>query len=124
MSPPPPFSDAFSGLLGLLSLFSVACVFMVSGLSAWHRLTDLSLCVCLGCACVPHECVVRPWKPEEGVRSPGAGVTGRCELFYVGAGNRTQVLGESRRCFYPLGQALQPRTNPALWLLLYDCEDA
>ena len=31
-------------------------------------------------------------RPEEGIRSPGAGVTGSSELPYEGAGNQTQVL--------------------------------
>ena len=30
---------------------------------------------------------VVPRRPEEGVGSPGAGVTGSCELSKVGAGN-------------------------------------
>lgn len=37
------------------------------------------------CACV-YDCRC-PWRPEEGVRSFGAGVTGVCELFSMGAGN-------------------------------------
>lgn len=31
-------------------------------------------------------------KPEEGVRSPGAGLTGSCEQPYVDAGHRTQAV--------------------------------
>lgn len=34
-----------------------------------------------------------PWWPEEGDRSPGPGVRGRCELYNMGAGNGTQVSG-------------------------------
>lgn len=33
-----------------------------------------------------HTCVCLRWS-EEGVRFPGAIVTGSCELFHVGAGN-------------------------------------
>lgn len=37
------------------------------------------------CACAPR--VYRyPWGPEEGVQSPGPGVTIDCELLGVGAG--------------------------------------
>jgi len=42
-----------------------------------------------------HECGY-PWKPEEGIESPGAGVTS-CELlFKVGAGEGTLVQEEQR----------------------------
>lgn len=37
---------------------------------------------------------VQECRPEEGVRSPRAGITGSCELPDVGAGHRTRVLLE------------------------------
>lgn len=40
-----------------------------------------------------------PQRPEEGVRSPEAGVTGGCGLPKVDAGNRTLDLGKSSECF-------------------------
>lgn len=46
------------------------------------------------------ECVLclggNPWGSEEGIGSPGAEVTGSCELSEVGSGNRTLVLWGSR----------------------------
>lgn len=38
-------------------------------------------------------------RPEGGMRFPGAGVTDSREPPDLGAGNRTQVMGESSRCF-------------------------
>jgi len=40
-----------------------------------------------------------PEKPEDGTGSPEARVTGSCELPAVSAGNWTQVLRESSKCF-------------------------
>ena len=44
--------------------------------------------ICVGCVYVS----VQEGRPEEGVRSLRAGITGSCELPDVGAGNRTRVL--------------------------------
>lgn len=38
-----------------------------------------------------------PWRPEEGVRSPGAGIRGDCDLVNMGAGYPTWVLQKSRK---------------------------
>lgn len=41
-----------------------------------------------GCLCA---CAHRgPWKPEESIAVPGAGVTGCSEMSYVAAGNRME----------------------------------
>lgn len=40
-----------------------------------------------------------PWRPEEGARSPVAGVRGGCEPLGVDAGNQTQVLLEQLQVF-------------------------
>lgn len=36
-----------------------------------------------------------PWRPEEGILSSGAEVTGGCELLDMSAGNETRVLCKS-----------------------------
>lgn len=38
-----------------------------------------------------------PWRPEEGVKSPGVGVTGVCEQPDVGSSN--QILYKGSTCF-------------------------
>lgn len=38
-------------------------------------------------------------RPGRGIGSPGAGVAGSREPRDLGAGNRTQVIGEGSRCF-------------------------
>lgn len=40
-----------------------------------------------------------PQRPEDGIRSPGAGVTGSCKLPGVGARNRILVLCKSSMYF-------------------------
>lgn len=37
--------------------------------------------------CIPHACLC-PWRPEDSIRAPGAGVIDSCELP-VGAGNQS-----------------------------------
>lgn len=52
----------------------------------------VSVCICM-CICV---CVC-VWWPEEGLRSPGVGVTGTCEPPDMGAGTWPQFLWESSK---------------------------
>jgi len=45
------------------------------------------MCVCV-CVCVyVCVCLQVPWRPEEGIRCPGAGVAGGCELPDTGTWN-------------------------------------
>lgn len=46
--------------------------------------------------------------PEEGIRSPGAGVTGECELPALGAGSRTLDLCRGCLVFFVTEPSLQP----------------
>lgn len=56
---------------------------------------NVFMCMCMSV----HRCVCGyPWRPEEGVRSLGAGVTGY-ELPRMGAGNQTSALWKSSECF-------------------------
>lgn len=52
------------------------------------------MCVC-ACACMCACTCIYSWRPEEGVRSPGAGLTGVYKSPVVGAENQTQVLRKS-----------------------------
>lgn len=52
------------------------CLFMNDYVSKWH-MCPVAQVICVG---------------PKGIRSPGAGVTGGCELSDVASGNRTQVL--------------------------------
>lgn len=50
-----------------------------------HIHSDMCVCPC-------------PWRPEEGVESPGARVVDFCELPDMGAGNQTRVLWKCNKC--------------------------
>lgn len=56
-----------------------------------------------------------PWRPEEGIRFPRAGVTDDCELSDVGAGNQTSVLWDSSNC-------LLTAAPPLLYVGMHSCE--
>lgn len=65
-------------------------------------------------------CVWWPWKPEEGIGPPGAGLTCSCELSDVGAGNQTWVFWKSSKCSHTLSNLSSPVhfwfLNPNNWM--------
>lgn len=65
--------------------------------------TFVSMCLCnRACVCA---CLC-PQRLEEGVRCPGAGVTGSCELPNMGTRNQTWMLCKNSKCSQPLQQYL------------------
>lgn len=48
--------------------------------------------------CICPICVQYLWRPKEGIRFPGAGVTGGCKAPDVDSGSQTQDLCKSSRC--------------------------
>lgn len=84
---------AFS-LLKVLFLFVYMCVF---------------LCVYAMCL---HTCAwMCPQKPDEGLRSPGAGVPASCEPLNVGPENRTQIV---ERALSALSHRVFPQRHEVL----------
>lgn len=77
----------------VLLRFHTAVCLSVSCLDTSHALMLFLMYgyVCLAaCLCVPTVCRCLR-RPEEGVRSPAAGLTGGCGPFNVGVGNQTRV---------------------------------
>ncbi|EGW01846.1 hypothetical protein I79_007276 [Cricetulus griseus] len=52
--------------------------------------------VCVSRGVYAHKCRYS-WRPEEGIKFLGAGVTGNCELSMVEAGNQTSALYKSSK---------------------------
>lgn len=74
--------------------------------------TILIMCVCVWmCAC---ECRY-PRRPEEGVESPGAGITGTCETANVGPGNQ---IGSSETAIHGFKHPIISSTLPPTLNLL------
>ena len=83
-------------------------------------------CFVCGLSVYPGMCLQDPWRSEEGIRSPGTGVT--VVSHHMGAGNRTQVLCKRSLCSYLWGQlsscggsvpALGTPSFPQLWLYAF-----
>lgn len=82
----------FKSFRFIFYFYLCACMYMHMRILA-HLNACMSVCMCVcACACmyVPHGCRFLQ-KPEEGIRHPGARVTGNCELCDIKVGNQTRV---------------------------------
>lgn len=85
--------------------FALSCFFLRHLLFTCVLYYLLSVLVCL---CMLVYSMQVPWRPQEGVRCPGAGVAGGDEPSEVHAGNWTLVLCRMSKCSCPLSHFSRP----------------